>query len=135
MSERSLLIGAAIASFLQPAAFLTLDYILVRVIKTRRPLYEMLRCGETLCQCSHRDHLSGFLFVRLIQINIEFRFYGDQDLFLNLPLRSSSKVQQNSDLHFAESLSRRSKETSRWLFPIWLSPLLANLCLSSTSDG
>ena len=84
---------------------------------------------------AHTGIICQVLFVSLIQINIEFRFYGDQDLFLNLPLRSSSKVQQNSDLHFAESLSRRSKETSRWLFPIWLSPLLANLCLSSTSDG
>ena len=64
----------------------------------------------------------------------EFRFYGDQDLFQKLPLRSSSKVQPSSDCHFAEN-SSCYKESFRWLCPIWLSPFLANLSLSSTSGG
>ena len=55
-SERSLLIGAALASFIQPLAFLTLDYILVimviimrvmmnrllvETLTRRRPLYDV----------------------------------------------------------------------------------------------
>ena len=131
MSERSLLIGATLASFLQPIALLSLDYILVilhsdgitkNFIDSQmwRDIVPMLTPGSFVrfYFCQPNPNLDPNQH--------EFRFYGNQDLFLKLPLRSSSKVQSNSLLRQREKVLGGcilSGSLPSW--PICLCPLQA----------
>ena len=76
----------------------------------------MFRCGETLYQCSPQDLLSGLILAHFFSFTFftrykKSRFYGDQDLYLNLPQRSSSKVKLNSVSLFAKEKSPLNKST------------------------